>query len=271
MYSLIDSGNQFKFEQFGDYRLVRPCAQAVWKPFLDVKEWDAADTLFTREPANQWKPSGERLPPSWIVEHGGIKFKIAPTGFGHVGMFPEHAMLWNWMSGKIKKGMKVLNLFAYTGGATLAAAKAGAEVCHVDASKTTVTWARENAALNKLEKAPIRWIVDDVVKFLKREVRRGVAYDGIILDPPTFGRGTKGEVFKIENDLPSILEECRRLLSRDPLFLIFSSHTPGYSPLVMHHVLKQSTEGLNGKVESGEMIIPGPLDLPSGTYSRWYA
>ncbi len=267
-YLLLDSGNQHKLEQFGDYLLVRPSAQAVWKPLLDKRRWDEADGIFTREPANQWKASPP-LPKFWFVEWGGIKFKVSPTDFGHVGMFPEHALLWKWMTGKIKKGSHILNLFAYSGGATLALAKAGAKVCHLDASKAIVSWARENAGLNGLGDAPIRWIIDDAVKFLKREIKRGVRYDGIVLDPPTFGRGNKGEIFKIESDLPEILDLCRELLSDHPLFLILSSHTPGYTPLVLHHLLFQATDGLKGKIESGEMVIPGSLDLPSGTYAKW--
>jgi 23S rRNA (cytosine1962-C5)-methyltransferase len=200
-----------------------------------------------------------------------VKFKISPTDFGHVGVFPEHALLWKWMKGKIVEGSHILNLFAYSGGASIAAAQAGAKVCHLDASKAVVSWARENVALNGLEKAPIRWIVDDVIKFLHREIRRGVKYDGIILDPPSFGRGSKGEVFKIERDLRVVLELCRKLLSEKPLFTILSSHTPGYTPLVMKHLIEQMTEGLKGTAESGEMVIPGPLDLPSGTYARWHA
>src|SRR3569832_2195063 len=195
-YQLLDSGAEQKLERFGQYLLSRPCSQAVWKTALSPGEWKKADATFTREPANKWM--GTTLPASWVVEHQGIRFKLMPTDFGHVGMFPEHALLWTWMRNRIKQGSQILNLFAYTGGVTLAAAQAGAEVCHVDASKTTVAWARENCALNELEKAPIRWIVDDVIKFLQREVRRGRTYDGIILDPPTFGRGSKGEVFKIE-------------------------------------------------------------------------
>ena len=268
-YTLLDSGNQNKFEQFGDYALVRPCAQAVWKPSLDQKDWKEADAMFTREPSNRWVASPP-LPNSWTVECEDVLFKVMPTDFGHIGIFPEHALLWKWMKQKMQKKCSILNLFAYTGGATLVAAKAGAEVCHVDASKTTVAWARENAALNKLEKAPIRWIVDDAIKFLGREVRRGVRYDGIILDPPTFGRGSQGEVFKIEKDLPVILDLCFQLLTPDPQFVILSSHTPGYTPLVLHHLLLQAKESRKGTIEMGEMVIPGPLDLTSGTYARWY-
>lgn len=261
-YQLLDSGSELKLEKFGKFILSRPCAQAVWQPSLAKEAWKEAYASFTREPSNRWIG---KLPPSWVVRHHGIQFKLMPTDFGHVGMFPEHAMLWNWMQGRLKPGSKVLNLFAYTGGATFAAAQSGAEVCHVDASKVAVAWARENCALNHLEKAPIRWIVDDVVKFLQREVRRGNRYDGIVLDPPTFGRGNKGEVFKIEKDLPEILKLCFLL---KPSFVILSCHTPGYTPLVLNHLLKQAGEG--GTVESGELVIPGPLDLASGTYARWY-
>jgi 23S rRNA (cytosine1962-C5)-methyltransferase len=269
-YTLLDSGNQNKLERFGEHVLVRPCSQAVWKPSLDKKAWDEADALFTREPSNRWTASPP-LPRSWQVSCEGILFKIVPTEFGHIGIFPEHALVWRWMLQKMPRKCSILNLFAYTGGATLAAAKAGADVCHVDASKTTVAWARENAALNKLEKAPIRWIVDDVVKFLRREVRRGIRYDGIILDPPTFGRGNKGEVFKIEKDLPEILDLCFQLLTPEPLFVILSSHTPGYTPLVLSHLLMQAKGGRKGTIEMGEMVIPGPLDLTSGTYAGWHA
>lgn len=264
-YVLLDSGNQNKLEQVGDYTLVRPCSQAVWKPQLEERAWQEAEAIFSREPANRWKGS---LPGSWTLDYESLLFKIVPTDFGHLGIFPEHALLWRWMKERLQPKSAILNLFAYTGGATLMAAKAGAEVCHVDASKTAVAWARENAALNRLEKAPIRWIVDDVVKFLRREIRRGKRYNGIILDPPTFGRGNKGEVFKIENGLPEILALCFELLTEKPLFIILSSHTPGYTPLVLHHLLLQAAE--RGTIEAGEMAIPGPLDLPSGTYARWY-
>lgn len=268
-YALLDSGNELKLERFGEFVLARPCSQAVWKPVLEKRQWEQADGAFSREPANTWKMA-RKLPSSWVVEWGGVRFKVSPTDFGHMGIFPEHALLWKWMAGKISKGTKVLNLFAYSGGATLAAALAGAEICHLDASKAIVAWARENAALNGLEKAPIRWIVDDVLKFLKREIRRGVRYDGIILDPPTFGRGNQGEIFKIERDLNTILEHCRELLSPSPKFMILSSHTPGYTPLVMQHLMRQTMAGIGGTIESGEMIIPGPLELPSGTYARWF-
>ena len=263
-YKLLDSGKEQKLEQFGEHILARPCSQAVWNPLLSPSEWKGAKATFTREPANRWVGA---LPSSWVVEHEGVLFKLMPTDFGHIGMFPEHGALWSWMRQHLSTKSRLLNLFAYTGGATLVAAQTGAEVCHVDASKTSVAWARENAALNGLEKAPVRWIIDDVLKFLGREVRRGQQYTGIILDPPTFGRGSKGEVFKIEKDLPEILRLCFSLLSPGPSFVILSSHTPGYTPLVLRHLLYQ--EKKEGKIEMGELTIRGPLDLPSGTYARW--
>jgi 23S rRNA (cytosine1962-C5)-methyltransferase len=261
-YRLIDSGNGQKWERFGSFTLHRPCPQAVWRP-LSTPE---ADASFTREDSNRWsfkKP----LPKSWEVEIEGVKLKISPTDFGHLGVFPEHAGLWPWIKQHISKGTKVLNLFAYSGGATLAAAQAGAEVCHLDASKGMVDWARENAKINGLEGAPIRWIVDDALKFLGREVKRGNRYDGIILDPPTFGRGNKGEVFKIEEEIIPLLELCKKVLSERPKFLILTCHTPGFTPLVLEHLL---TQILGTKVESGELLIrsEGALPIPSGTFAR---
>jgi 23S rRNA (cytosine1962-C5)-methyltransferase len=271
-YVLLDSGLGEKLEQFGSFRLVRPCAQAVWQPSLPEKEWKAADMRFTREGGNRWSKK-QMHPEEWIVTLEGLKFELIPTDFGHLGIFPEHASQWAFMEKLIKKSkreVEVLNLFAYTGGATLAAAKAGAKVCHLDASKTAVAWARKNAAHNDLADRPIRWIIDDVLKFLKRELSRGRSYDGIILDPPSFGRGSQGEVFKIERDLLPILDACKKLLSKKPLFFIFTSHTPGFSPMVMHHLLKQV---LGTEVEAGELSIPCKTGyaLPSGCFARWHA
>lgn len=271
-YQYLDSGNGTKLEQIGSYRLIRPCSQAVWKPRLSPEIWKQAQGTFTRDPKNQWL-SNQMLPPSWTIKSDGIVFKIALTDFGHIGVFPEHVMVWQWVKNKVVAGKNYLNLFAYTGGATFALAQQGGTVCHVDASKTTVAWARENAELNQLTKAPIRWIVDDVLKFLTREVRRGNIYDGIILDPPTYGRGNKGEVFKIEKDLHEILSLCGQLLSKDPQFMILSSHTPGYTPLVLHHLLSQALPFLKGHVEFKEMLIPGvqgALDLPCGSIAAWF-
>lgn len=275
-YSLLDSGDQFKLERFGKYVLARPCAQAVWRPLLPANIWKGADAHFTREQGNKW--SSKSLPESWETALHGLKFKVTPTDFGHIGIFPEHSSQWEWMEARLKESKKqpqILNLFAYTGGATLAAARAGASVCHLDASRAAVAWARENAALNALESKPIRWIVEDVIKFLQREMRRGVRYDGIILDPPSFGRGRQGEVFKIEQDLQELLQHCRKLLSEQPLFVIFTSHTPGFTPLVMQYLLQQTMHGVKGTVEAGEMALPANdpkvLPVPSGSFARWHA
>lgn len=276
-YALIDSGNGRKLERFGPYLLSRPCSQAVWKPQLSIKEWDKADATFSREQENKWAFK-HSLPQAWEVEVASLQFKLSSTDFGHLGIFPEQEPFWEWIQTTVKGHMRpsfkprILNLFAYSGGSTLAAAKAGASVCHLDASKGMVAWARENAALNHLEQASIRWIVEDVKKFLMREIKRGSRYEGIILDPPSFGRGTKGEIFKIEDAIIPLLQDCRSLLSEQPLFVLFSCHTPGFSPLVMQHLMTQNMQGLSGKLEVGEMILSGRnqvFDVPSGTYAKW--
>ena len=272
-YSLLDSGNQQKLERFGNFVIVRPCAQALWLPQLSEEVWENADAYFSRDGGNRWT-SKRTLPESWTVDLKGLLFKVSPTDFGHLGLFPEHHVIWEWAAECIKKQKtqpSILNLFAYSGSATLAAAKAGAAVCHLDASQKMVAWARENAQLNGLSGAPIRWIVDDVMKFLRREIKRGKKYDGIILDPPSFGRGNRGEVFKIERDLFEILNACRDLLSETPLFMILSSHTPGMTPVVMHNLMQQTMKGRGGQIISGEMELSakGLFSLPCGSFARW--
>lgn len=278
-YTLIDSGDGRKLEKFGRYLISRPSAQAVWKPLLPESMWRKADALFTREGENKWIKNSQ-LPESWVITVSDISFKISPTDFGHLGIFPEQSDFWKWIQQTItqaiakgRDAINVLNLFAYSGGSTLAAAKAGAKVCHLDASKGMVSWARENAALSGLEKAPVRWIVDDVSKFLKREIKRGVHYDAIIFDPPSFGRGNRGEIFKIEDDLPPIMQDCRALLIENPLFVLFSCHSPGFTPIVMHHLMKQMMNGMKGDIDVGEMVLKGEnetLPLPSGVFARWH-
>lgn len=277
-YSLIDSGNGLKLERFGSFLIERPCSQAIWQPQMPRADWNKADALFTRENNAKWTHRNPNTRSAWSIEAAGIKFKIDPTDFGHLGIFPEQQDFWNWIRATIanakakgREKIEVLNLFAYSGGSTLAAAQGGAHVCHLDASKGMVAWARENALLNQLEQAPIRWMIDDVGKFLTRELRRGKRYDAIILDPPSFGRGSKGEVFKIEEHIIGILQQCKELLSDQPLFLLFSAHTPGFTPIVMRHLLQQVLE--KGEIEEGEMLINGEgnaFSLPSGTYARWY-
>lgn len=273
-YILLDSGHGRKLERFGRYVISRPAAQAVWRPKLAETVWEQADAIFSREGENRWlkKPKGLE---SWQIEVAGINFKLSATDFGHLGIFPEQSDFWLWIQttlAKAKPRSRVLNLFAYSGGSTLAAAKGGAEVCHLDASKGMVTWARENAVLNQLGEAPIRWIVEDVNKFIKREIRRGSRYDAIIYDPPSFGRGSKGEVFKIEDEILILMDDCKQLLSDTPLFVLFTCHTPGFSPLVMQHLMHQSLAELGGECDAGEMALRGEkevLSLPSGTFARW--
>lgn len=261
-YELIDSGNEEKLERFGEYTLLRPCTQAVWH--RSVKE--SPDAVFQRDKKWEFR---KKLPKAWTVMHRGVAFEISPTDFGHLGLFPEHADLWEWMRPLIQKKCRVLNLFAYSGGVTMAAAQEGAEVCHLDASKGMVDWARKNAKLNHLDSAPIRWIVDDALKFLKREKKRGNFYDGIVLDPPTFGRGSKGEVFKIERDIMPLLELVSLLLSKKPLFVILSCHTPGFTPLTLQHLLGQTMP--KGHIDAGEMALysPNAISIPSGSFAKW--
>lgn len=279
-YELLDSGGGRKLERFGPYVLVRPAAQAMWRPARPPEAWSAAHATFDREDGHRWHNRGA-LPESWTIDVDGLRFRLSGTDFGHLGIFPEQRAQWRWIEARIRGAAEagrprpsVLNLFAYSGGSTLAAARAGAEVCHLDASRGMVAWARENAALNGLGEAPIRWIVDDAHKFLAREQRRGRRYDGILLDPPTFGRGAGGEVYKIENDLVETLDLCRAVLAEPPLFVLLSGHTPGLTPAGMANALGQALRGLDGRLEHGEMLLTGRPDvapLPSGTWARWSA
>ncbi len=271
-YDLIDSGDGRKLERFGDYVLARPCAQALWRPRRPEKLWEHADAAFDRVDGNRWH-NRSALPESWTAAIEGIRFKLSGTDFGHLGVFPEQQTQWRWirhMCTNAGRQLRVLNLFAYSGGATLAAARGGAKVTHVDASRGMVGWARENAALNNLTDAPIRWIVDDVNKFIDREVRRGNFYDGIILDPPTYGHGKKKQVFKIEDHINETLDRCRRVLSDQPAFVLLSSHTPACTPVGLANLLTAALSP--GAVETGEMLLTGSrevLPVPSGSYARW--
>ena len=277
-YELIDSGDGRKFERFGAYTLVRPCSQAMWRP-RDAAAWRTATASFDREDGNRWH-GRNALPKEWTIETAGIRFKLGGTDFGHLGIFPEQREQWKWIravvSGRIKdlkdindnhadNHVSVLNLFAYSGGSTIAAAQGGAEVCHLDAAKGMVQWARENAALNGLQDHPIRWIADDAHKFLRREVRRGRRYDAVILDPPTFGRGANGELYKIERDLQETLGLVRDVLSEKPLFVLFTSHTPGLSCRVAENIIRQAFPACLS-MEAGEMLLG--TECPSGVYCR---
>ncbi|MBR2838594.1 MAG: class I SAM-dependent methyltransferase [Kiritimatiellae bacterium] len=271
-YELLDSGGGRKLERFGRYVLARPCSQALWKPALPVAEWGRADASFDREDGNRWH-GRSNLPKEWTIETAGIKLRLGGTDFGHLGVFPEQRAQWGWIRRTVRAACaggaapRVLNLFAYSGGSTLAAALGGAEVCHLDASRGMVDWARENARLNGLAESPIRWIVDDAHKFMRREVRRGRRYDAVVLDPPTFGRGAGGEMYKIERDLGETLGLVKELLSDRPLFVLFSSHTPGLSRVVAENLLSQLFPSAG--VESGEMLLEGRgMKCPSGVYCR---
>jgi 23S rRNA (cytosine1962-C5)-methyltransferase len=276
-YEFIDSGNGRKLERFDKIWLNRPAAQAIWSPKHPPEVWQKARVIVEREDRKTILKKDE-IPDTWITTIDDIKFKVALTDFGHIGIFPEQRSNWDYLYQQIqhwkkKKTPQILNLFAYSGGSTLACARAGATVTHLDASKGMVSWARENARLNGLEQAPIRWIVDDALKFTERELRRGVRYDGIILDPPTYGRGKQNEVFKIEEHLLPLLHTCKALLSETPLFILLSCHTPGYTPLLLEHVLKQSLEGKNGHYLPSEMQLipqdPEVFSLPNGTQCLW--
>jgi len=284
-YELLDSGDGRKLERFGRVTLARPCAQALWRP-SNPALWTRATASFDREAGNRWH-GRSALPRDWTITTAGLRFKLGGTDFGHLGIFPEQRAQWEWIREKVRRGegeevrstshlptsspphlrLQVLNLFAYSGGSTVAAAQGGAEVCHLDAAKGMVQWARENASLNGLADHPIRWIADDAHKFMAREVRRGRRYDAIILDPPTFGHGASGETYKIERDLKTTLDLTRQLLSEHPVFVLFSSHSPGLSCRVAENILGQLFP--QATLESGEMLLEGKgLSCPSGIFCR---
>ena len=279
-YALLDSGGFQKLERFGPVVLSRPCAQAVWHPTLPQDEWQRATATFFRDGGNQWR-GRNRLPESWVISVDGMRFQLSSTDFGHLGIFPEQRDQWRRIREvcdayrtRYRRAARVMNLFAYSGGSTLAAAHAGAEVCHVDASKGMVEWARQNASLNGLQDRPVRWIVDDVTKFLEREHRRERRYDLIILDPPSYGRGARGEIFKIENDLPKLLDLLAKLMSEEPLGVLLSCHTPELTPISLHHLLLQAFGCRPGRLEHGEMLLKGAeevLAVPSGSHCWWLA
>lgn len=273
-YSLLDSGGGRKLEQFGAVTLDRPGAAAYW-PVRHPERWKAACARFDRAEGMEWKSAGG-LPAAWYASIGGIEFRLSTTDFGHLGVFPEQRPVWAWvrrlvgMRRAAGERCRVLNLFAYSGGCTLAAAQAGAEVCHLDASHGMVEWARANAARNGLQDAPIRWIVDDVLKFLQREARRDSRYDAVILDPPSFGRGRKGEVFKIEQHIGPLLDACAAVLVARPLFVLMSCHTPEFSPIVLGNLLLSHFPAAAGTAACGELVLTGAEDvlpLPSGVWA----
>ncbi len=278
-YELLDTGEGERLERWGRFVLRRPDPQVIWPTTLGKKAWGEVHGHYARNSngGGRWSFLKE-LPERWSVSYRTLKFNVRPTGFKHTGLFPEQAVNWDWLDGLIKTrktSIRVLNLFAYTGGATLAAASAGAEVCHVDAAKGMVAWAKENAALSGMEGKPIRWIVDDTIKFVNREKRRGRLYHGIIMDPPSFGRGPNGEIWKIEDELYGLTQICADLLTEDPLFFLINSYTTGLAPGVLNNILALTVGRKHtGRITSAEIGLPvsaSKLTLPCGASGRWEA
>lgn len=285
-YELLDSGAEEKLERYGNVVLSRPDPQALWEKRLPASEWRHADAWYERKAkGGEWHMKKD-MPKEWPVDFGGSKFLIKPTSFKHTGLFPEQKPNWDWTSSLIRNAgrkVSILNLFAYTGGATMAAAAAGADVVHLDASKTAVQWARENAHLSGLGDKPIHWVTEDALAFVKREERRGNRYDGIIMDPPAFGHGPKDELWKIEEHFLPFMKSCMNLLSDTPLFFLVNGYASGYSPLAFVHNLAPLTERFAPSasarasadtVEYGELTIresgeKGRL-LPAGIFARWH-
>lgn len=275
-YEIIDMASGEKLERWGNIKLIRPDPQIIWKNKSIPSEWKSANARYNRSNTGggAWEYS-KRLPESWQVKYKNLTFNIKPMGFKHTGLFPEQAVNWDWMINKIKQSkrdIKVLNLFAYTGGATVACLSAGASVCHVDSSKGMTTWAKENVESSGLREKPVRFIIDDVVKFVQREIRRGNKYDAIIMDPPSYGRGKNGEVWQFENNIADLVELCTQVLSDDPLFFLINSYTTGISSKVLANLLELNMKRYNGKITSGEVGLPmknSKLVLPCGIYGRW--
>ncbi|MCI8466146.1 MAG: SAM-dependent methyltransferase [Lachnospiraceae bacterium] len=276
-YEIIDTSKGEKLERWRDYLLVRPDPQVIWDTPKQHAGWKKRNGHYHRSSRGGGEWEFFDLPEQWSVSYKPLEltFHLKPFSFKHTGLFPEQAVNWEWFSSLIKKAhrpVRVLNLFAYTGGATLAAARAGAQVTHVDASKGMVTWARENARASGLAEAPIRWITDDCVKFVAREIRRGNHYDGIIMDPPSYGRGPKGEIWKIEENIFSLVTLCAELLSEEPLFFLINSYTTGLAPAVLSYMLGVTLKKQGGRIASGEVGLPVTrtgLVLPCGASGRW--
>ncbi len=275
-YELIDCSEGEKLERWGDYILLRPDPQVLWDTPKRNPAWNKLNGHYHRSKTGGGEWEFKKLPEQWSIEYKELKFNLKPFAFKHTGLFPEQAVNWDWFGEKIRKAnreIKVLNLFAYTGGATLAAAKAGAKVTHVDASKGMVGWAKENAVSSGLADAPIRWLVDDCVKFVEREIRRGNKYDGIIMDPPSYGRGPKGEIWKLEEKIHPFIRLTSRLLSDEPLFFLVNSYTTGLAPAVLTYMISTEVKKqYGGEVISQEIGLPvteSGLVLPCGASGRW--
>lgn len=276
-YEILDMANGEKLERWGEVILVRPDPQIIWKEKTFPNKWKKVNAVYHRSKSGggSWEYK-QKLPSTWQVKYKSLVFNIKPMGFKHTGLFPEQAVNWDWMMNKIrmsKREIKVLNLFAYTGGATVACLAAGAQVCHVDSSKGMVAWAKENVKSSGLEKKPVRYLIDDVIKFVQREIRRGNTYDAIIMDPPSYGRGASGEVWQFEENLADLVELCAKILSKDPLFFLINSYTTGISSSVLSNLLNLIIQKqYKGTISCGEIGLPmtgSNLILPCGIYGRW--
>ncbi len=280
-YALLDSGGGAKLEQYGPYVFIRPEHQAVWQPALPEARWQAAHAIFratSEESGGHWE-FRKPVEPAWTMTYKGLKFQVQTSNSRHMGVFPEQAAHWDWLAKRIQgrlagdaQPVRVLNLFGYTGAATLAAAQAGAQVTHVDASKKSVAWARQNQSLSGLERRPVRWLVDDAFKFVQREVRRGSKYEGLLLDPPKFGRGPEGQVWEFFEGLPDLLQACRALLSDQPLFVVLTAYAIRASALSVYYSLEEMVAGLGGETITGELALveqsAGRL-LSTAIFARW--
>ncbi len=275
-YEVLDTSDGEKLERWGRYYLVRPDPQVIWSTPRKDPRWKRYDARYARSSSGGGQWSQHKLPDHWPIRYRDLTFHVKPMNFKHTGIFPEQAVNWDFIDRKIRSAgrpISVLNLFAYTGGATLAAAKAGASVCHVDAAKGMVAWAKENAAASGLSDAPIRWIVDDCAKFVEREIKRGRRYDAVIMDPPSYGRGPSGEIWKLEKDLFPFLKLVSGVLSDDPLFFIINSYTTGLAPSVLTCLLDSVVSPrFGGRSEADELGLPvtdSGLVLPCGATGRW--
>lgn len=275
-YEILDMADGEKLERWGNIKLIRPDPQIIWKSKSFPKKWEDVNAKYNRSNTGggAWA-FNRKLPQSWQIKYKDLTFNIKPMGFKHTGLFPEQAINWDWMIEKIKSSkreIKVLNLFAYTGGATVACLSAGASVCHVDSSKGMTTWAKENVESSGLREKPVRFIVDDVIKFVNREIRRENKYDAIIMDPPSYGRGKNGEVWQFENNIADLVELCTKVLSEEPLFFLINSYTTGISSKVLANLLELNMKKYDGKITNGEIGLPmkdSNLVLPCGIFGRW--
>lgn len=277
-YELLDSGDGYKLERYSRYLLKRPEPEAVWKPALPEKVWNSASAAFqpsSEENGGHWVET-RSMDERWVMSYKELRFWVQLSASRHLGVFPEQAAQWDWISEKTQGAghpIQVLNLFGYTGLATLAAAASGARVTHVDASRKVITWARENQQLSGLEERPVRWIVDDALKFIQREARRGTKYDGLILDPPKFGRGPKGEVWEFYNLLPELLQACRQVLSPKPRFVLLTAYAVKASALTLYYAIDEVMRGFSGQTEAGEVVLQeksAGRQLSMAIFGRWF-